>query len=261
MEHSLLHRNEPAGAGSATGSRPSTGALGPTLIAAKAALAELGPPRTTLAAGVSRAADPEPAVLDGDGLAMCSTLDLLERAQGGNEAAWEVVFRRCVRGLRRFAVGRLPAQCRGMNDTEDLVQETVIRALHRLDRFEFRHEGALLAYLRQSLLNRIVDEVRKTSRRPSPVTLTDDQIDRGASPLESAIGRENIERYEAALSRLRQRDREAIVLRLEQQIGYTELATHLGMPSPNAARVAVKRALYRLAHQMSLDAHRCPPEA
>jgi RNA polymerase sigma factor (sigma-70 family) len=184
---------------------------------------------------------------------MCSTLDLLERARAGNDAAWEVVFRRCVRGLRRFAVGRLPAQCRGMNDTEDLVQETVIRALNHLDRFEFRHEGALLAYLRQALLNRIVDEVRKTARRPVPVALTDDQIDRSASPLEIAIGRQNVERYEAALARLRPRDREAIVLRLEQQIEYADLAMQLGMPSPNAARVAVKRALYRLAHQMALD--------
>lgn len=186
-----------------------------------------------------------------DELSVCSTVDLLDRARGGNEAAWEMVFRRCVRGLRRFAVGRLPAPCRGMNDTEDLVQDTVIRALGHLDRFEFRHEGALLAYLRQSLLNRIVDEVRKTSRRPLEVSLPEEHVDHGASPLEAAIGQQNIERYELALARLRPRDREAIVLRLEQQVGYEDLAVQLGMPSPNAARVAVKRALYRLANQMA----------
>ena len=139
-----------------------------------------------------------------------------------------------------------------MNDTEDLVQETVMRALNRLDRFEFRHEGALLAYLRQSLLNRIVDEVRKTTRRPLNVTLGEDHVDRGESPLEAAIGRQNIDRYEAALARLRPRDRVAIVLRLEQQAGYEDVAVQLGMPSPNAARVAVKRALYRLAQEMAV---------
>ena len=187
-----------------------------------------------------------------DDLSMCSTIDLLERARAGNDTAWEIVFRRCVRGLRRFAVGRLPSQCRGMNDTEDLVQETVMRALNRLDRFEFRHEGALLAYLRQSLLNRIVDEVRKTTRRPLNVTLGEDHVDRGESPLEAAIGRQNIDRYEAALARLRPRDRVAIVLRLEQQAGYEDVAVQLGMPSPNAARVAVKRALYRLAQEMAV---------
>lgn len=193
--------------------------------------------------------------LDAD-LSLCSTVDLLERARSGCEAAWEAVFQRCVRGLRRFAAGRLPASCRGMNDTDDLVQETVIRALNRLDKFECRHEGALLAYLRQALLNRIVDEIRKFNRRPMAVALNEDQVDGGASPLEAAIGSQNVERYEAALRRLRPRDREAIVLRLEQQAEYAELAVQLGMPSPNAARVAVKRALYRLAHEMAVNVQR-----
>jgi RNA polymerase sigma-70 factor (ECF subfamily) len=191
-----------------------------------------------------------------DDLSVCSTVDLLERARAGNDTAFEIVFRRCVRGLRRFAAGRLPAQCRGMNDTEDLVQDTVIRALHHLDGFEFRHEGALLAYLRQSMLHRIVDEVRKTNRRPLAVTLGDEHVDQRDSPLESAIGRQNVDRYERALSSLRARDRAAIVLRLEQQAEYEDLAVQLGMPSANAARVAVKRALYRLAQQMVADAPR-----
>jgi RNA polymerase sigma factor (sigma-70 family) len=186
-------------------------------------------------------------------LSVCSTVDLLERARDGNEVAWEVMFRRCVRGLRRFAAGRLPGQCRGMNDTEDLVQDTVIRALSHLERFEPRHEGALLAYLRQSLLNRIVDEVRKTSRRPLSVALAEEHVDSGASPLEAAIGGQNVERYEMALARLKPRDREAILLRLEQQLSYEDLAVQLGMPSSNAARVAVKRALYRLAQEMTVD--------
>jgi DNA-directed RNA polymerase specialized sigma24 family protein len=33
-----------------------------------------------------------------------------------------------------------------MMDTDDLVQETVLRAVKRIDRFESRHEGALQAY-------------------------------------------------------------------------------------------------------------------
>jgi RNA polymerase sigma factor (sigma-70 family) len=203
-----------------------------------------------LAQGI--ALPPAPARAD-ENLAGCSTVDLLARARDGNDAAFDIVFERCVRGLRRFAAGRLPTQCRGMNDTEDLVQDTVIRALHHLDGFEFRHEGALLAYLRQSLLNRIVDEVRKASRRPLAVTLGEEHEDRAESPLDAAIGRENVERYEEALARLRARDRAAIVLRLEQQAGYEELAVQLGMPSPNAARVAVKRALFRLAERMAVE--------
>jgi RNA polymerase sigma-70 factor (ECF subfamily) len=184
-------------------------------------------------------------------LELQSTFDLLARARGGDDVARDVVFRRCVKGLRRFAAGRLPLRCRGMTDTEDLVQDTVASALRRLDHFEIRHAGALLAYLRQAVLNRIIDEVRKKNRRPVAVSLPENQVDTGISPLEHVIGLQNVERYEAALRQLKLRDQEAIVLRLEQQFGYEAMAEHLGVPSPNAARVAVKRALFRLAQKMA----------
>jgi RNA polymerase sigma factor (sigma-70 family) len=190
-------------------------------------------------------------------LELQSTFDLLARARGGDDVARDVVFRRCVKGLRRFAAGRLPLRCRGMTDTEDLVQDTVAGALRRLDHFEIRHAGALLAYLRQAVLNRIIDEVRKKNRRPVSVSLPENQVDNGISPLEHVIGLQNVERYEAALRQLKLRDQEAIVLRLEQQFGYEAMAEHLGVPSPNAARVAVKRALFRLAQKMA-DASAVP---
>ena len=72
----------------------------------------------------------------------------------------------------------------------------------------------------------------------------------GPSPLELAIGAENIERYEAAVDRLSQADREAIIGRLELQYSYDQLAVALGKSSPDAARMAVTRALKRLAEEM-----------
>ena len=136
-----------------------------------------------------------------------------------------------------------------MLDTQDLVQDTVLNSLRHLDRFESRHEGALQAYLRQAVLNRIRDEARKYSRRPVPAELTDSQAAVSASPLDIAIGRQGVERYEAALQKLRPADREAIVGRLELQYDYKELAELLGKPNANAARVAVTRALARLMEQ------------
>ncbi len=65
-------------------------------------------------------------------------------------------------------------------DTDDLVQETVIRAVKRIDQFESRHEGALQAYLRQAILNRIRDEVRRTKRSPVATPLDDNATDHGA---------------------------------------------------------------------------------
>ncbi|MEA2602844.1 MAG: hypothetical protein QOF89_3836 [Acidobacteriota bacterium] len=73
----------------------------------------------------------------------------------------------------------------------------------------------------------------------------------GPSPIEEAIGRESLKRYEAALLRLKDEDREAILARLEMGLSYQQMAQVLGKPSPDAARVATSRALLRLAREMA----------
>jgi len=182
--------------------------------------------------------------------ALESTVELLTRARGGDQSALEALFSRCLPPLRRWAHGRLPAGARGLLDTQDLVQDTVINVLRRLDHFESRHEGALQAYLRQAVLNRIRDEARRLAHRPIPDELGEGQPSNEASPLDIAVGREGIERYEAALQRLRPGDREAVIGRIEMQYDYEELSVFLSKPTANAARVAVTRALARLVEEM-----------
>jgi RNA polymerase sigma-70 factor (ECF subfamily) len=188
---------------------------------------------------------PEPPASSG----LDSTQELLVRVRQGDREALDRLIARCLPALRRWARGRLPSAARGMLDTQDLVQETILSSLRHLDHFESRHEGALQAYLRQAVLNRIRDEARRFSRRPAAAGLTDSHPSKAASPLDIAIGRQGVERYEAALQRLRPADREAIIGRLELQHDYQELATILGKPNANAARVAVTRALARLMEQ------------
>jgi RNA polymerase sigma-70 factor (ECF subfamily) len=180
-----------------------------------------------------------------------STFDLVERAKSGDDEALNRLFARCMPSLRRWASGRLPRWSRDLMDTDDLVQETVVRAVKRLDRFESRHEGALQAYLRQAIVNRIRDEIRRTKRSPAATELDENASDHGASPLETAIGAEALERYEAALARLRPEEREAIVARVEMDGSYQQVAAALGKSSADAARMAVSRALLRLAEEMS----------
>jgi len=180
-----------------------------------------------------------------------STVDLLQMARGGDDIAGERLFGRLVPGLRRWARGRLPGYARELCDTQDVVQDTVLHALRRLDRFEVRHPGALLAYLRQAVLHRITDEVRRAQRRPMTTELADHADEDALSPLDRMLGQQDLARYEAALRRLREEDRAAILCRLEHQSTYDEMAIALGKPSANAARVAVRRALMRLAEEMS----------
>ena len=179
-----------------------------------------------------------------------STLDLLQRARSGDRPALDQLFARYVPLLQRWATGRLPRWARDVADTHDLVQETLLQTFKKIDTFEYRGEGALQAYLRQVLANRIREEFRKTARRPDGTGLDESQIDPGPSPLEEAIGGQALDNYERALERLRPEEREAIVARVELGLSYEELASALGKPTADAARKAAQRALIRLAEEM-----------
>lgn len=179
-----------------------------------------------------------------------STHLLLERARSGDQDAANRLFARYVRPLRRWASGRLPKWARDMADTDDLIQETLLQTFKRIGQFEPRGVGALHAYLRQAILNRIREELRRKGRRPDGTGLTGLEAESHLSPLEQAIGTEAIERYETALARLRPEEQETIIGRVELGYTYEELAEALGKPTPDAARKAAQRALIRLVEEM-----------
>jgi RNA polymerase sigma-70 factor (ECF subfamily) len=179
-----------------------------------------------------------------------TTLELVVRAREGDRMAVEALLQRCLPSLTRWAHGRLPAAARGSLDTGDLVQEAALHALRRLDVFEPRHVGAMQAYLRQSVINRIRDEVRRVTRQPTPVELSPDHAADATSPLEAAIEAESYERYREALSTLEPRAREIVVARVELQWSLAEISQRFGMRTADAARMAVSRALKRLSAKM-----------
>jgi len=179
-----------------------------------------------------------------------SSMNLLRQAQAGDEQALDDLLSRHLPRLQRWASGRLPTGIRTMNDTGDIVQEAVINALRNFYGIELRTEAAFQAYLRKAVLNRIIDQYRRHGRRPPREEIPENAVAPNASPLEAAIGAEAVEHYDRALASLRDEDHEAIVLRVEFDLEYDEIATQLGKPSPAAARMAVRRAIARLAEAM-----------
>jgi RNA polymerase sigma factor (sigma-70 family) len=178
------------------------------------------------------------------------TIELVLKARNGDRAAVEALLQRCLPKLRRWAHGKLPAYARDGLDTGDLVQEAALHLLQRVDTFEPRHVGAMQAYLRQSVINRIRDEIRRISRRPISVELVDEAAADGPSPLEATIQNESYERYRRAIDRLSTRDRELVVARMEAQWSLARIAESFGMPTADAARMAVNRALKRLSGEI-----------
>jgi RNA polymerase sigma factor (sigma-70 family) len=182
-----------------------------------------------------------------------STLELIERARRGDSGALDQLFASHLKPLQRWASGRLPKWARDLADTDDLVQDTLLRTFKRIEDFEPRRVGALHAYLRQAVLNRIRDELRRRGRQPEATELDGLELSDTRSPLEDAIGQEALDNYERALQRLRPEEREAIIGRVEMDYSYEELAQALGKPTPDAARKAAQRALVRLAEEMKRD--------
>ena len=181
--------------------------------------------------------------------AMTDTMvDLVERAQGGDRVALDELLVRCLPSLRRWAHGRLPSAARGALDTEDLVQQAVFQTLRRLHLFQPRHVYSLQAYLREAVVNRIRDTVRRSVRIGIHEELPEDKQDEHTpSPFEEAVRQETVARYRAGLKKLRPAERRAAILRLELELSYEELAQHLGKPTAGAACVATRRAIGKLA--------------
>ena len=182
-----------------------------------------------------------------------STFHLLERVRAGDATALDALMGRYLPRLRQWARGRLPRWARAVSDTDDLVQDTLLRSFRQMERFEPRNEGALQAYLRRAVVNRIRDELRRQRRAPTATDLDIRQPDESLSPLEAAIGQEALEQYEAALAKLKDEEREAIIGRIELGLTYHELAEALGKPSAEAARKAAERAVLQLVEEMRRD--------
>lgn len=175
---------------------------------------------------------------------------LIARARAGDAMAGQHLLARLLPVLRRWARHRFPSRIRDARDTEDLVQDVLLRAFRRIDSFENRGEGAFLAYLRQIMLNAVRDEARRSDRRPAPSPLDETLPDTAPSVVEQAIGAERLRRFEDALATLPAEQQQAVILRIEFGYSHARIAEALGKPSTDAARVMVSRALVQLARKI-----------
>ena len=180
-----------------------------------------------------------------------STASLLAKVRAGDEEATTQLAVRYLGLLRRWAHGRIPPRARRMADTSDIVQTTLLNALDGVKKFEPRREGAFLAYVRTILLNEIRDLLRQVDRRPLIEPLPSDVKDHRPSPLAEAIGAQALESYEAAVASLTKEQRQAVVLRVEMDFTYPQVAEAMGSRSPDAARMLIARAVVRLSEIMN----------
>ena len=131
-----------------------------------------------------------------------------------------------------------------------------MRALKHLASFDASHRGAFQIYLRTCLRNLLIDEVRRSRRKPVSELAEPELVeDHGPSPAQLAESRETVRRYRKAMAKLRPADRAMIVARVERGWPYSKMGKAF-RKSDDAARVACHRALKRLAETMKAGAMR-----
>ena len=179
-----------------------------------------------------------------------TTAHLIGRVKRGDKAARDRFVRRYLPLLNRWAHGLLPRNARDIYDTNDLAQVTLMKAMEQLDNFEPERKGAFLSYLRTTLMNQVRDIARKKKRRPEQGELSDEIPVAGPSSLERLAEKDLMRVYELSLARLSEEEYNAIVLRIEHEYSYEQLAEALKKPSWNAARMTFTRALMKLSRRM-----------
>lgn len=194
---------------------------------------------------------PEPATVMNEQDDILATSDLLSRVRRGDEAARDDLFRRFRVPLERFLHGRLPSAARGVMDTQDIC----VKVFRSLDRFEHRGIGSFWAYLRQAAMNTIRDLPKTPGKLSNADALPEASryhpAQEGPSPDRSALQQEDLAQFERAIATLPERQRHAVLMRLELDLDYKWIAAECGFPSPDAARMSVSRGLELVAKEMS----------
>jgi RNA polymerase sigma-70 factor (ECF subfamily) len=167
------------------------------------------------------------------------TPELLEAIRRGDADAFEQVARLYAPRLFRFAL-RLTGR---REDAEDLVQETLLRSLPALRRFEGR--ARLSTYLTRALGNlwknrlrarqrsRLVEWFRASRSNPGRPDEGEAEFvpaDDAPSPLERLEAEDRAERVREAVSRLEPNRRLTLLLREVEELPYEEIAEMTGVP-------------------------------
>lgn len=162
--------------------------------------------------------------------------ELLERVRRGDPAAFEEIAREQAPRLFRLAY-RLTGR---REDAEDLVQETLVRALPKLRKFEGR--AKLSTYLIRALGNlwknrlrsrkrsRIVEWFRAAGRDDEQREATLDPPDGAPSAFERLAAAERADQLRRAVAELEPARRLALLLREVEEMSYEEIAEMTRVP-------------------------------
>jgi RNA polymerase sigma-70 factor (ECF subfamily) len=172
--------------------------------------------------------------------------ELMVRFREGDRSAFEQLFHRYTPPLVNFLARMVPERARA----EELAQEVFVRIYRARDRYEptARFSTFLFGIAHRLALN----ELDRAHRRREQA-LDEDAAGRlaagGPQADEAYAGKRTAERVDAALEELPARQRAALLLRVQEELGYEEIASILAT-STSSVKSLLHRARETLAARL-----------
>jgi RNA polymerase sigma-70 factor (ECF subfamily) len=190
------------------------------------------------------------------------TEELLRQAEQGDPGAHDGLLARHRDRLRKMIAWRLDRRLASRVDPSDVVQEVLLEASGKMDRYLRERPLPFFPWLRSLAGERLAMLHRRHVRAKGRSVLREDQgaldlpdesaaelaarlVTSSTSPTHRALRQEQRQRVRQALGGLAERDREVLVLRNLEQLSVADTAEVLGI-SAGAVKLRHLRALERL---------------
>lgn len=190
------------------------------------------------------------------------TQRLVALAKDGDESALEQLCKVYSERVHRIMRLRMGKELRSKLESMDLVQDAFISALRGLENFTYKNEGDFLRWVSKIAENRLRDnldklhadkrDIRKeiplNSHRPSvqnSFVASKEPVD-STTPSVIVSRREDLDKLERAMDKLKPEYREVITLTKIEGLSYKEVGQRLGK-NADAVRMLLSRAMATLS--------------
>ena len=155
---------------------------------------------------------------------MLEDLRLIARLKKGKADALEQIYNKYEKDVFRLAANLLGDP----NLAEDVLQDVFMKFIGSIDRF--RLTGSLRGYLAKCAVNRVRDYQRKTKVRAAQSELPRTIKSDAPGPLQKIMDKEQQEQIGAALAKLPYEQREVVVLHLQANQTFRQVAKLQNVP-------------------------------
>lgn len=196
---------------------------------------------------------------------LSQSVELVGAAKKGDEAALNELFKRYESRIHRIARIRMGARVRSFMDSVDLVQNTYIVAMRRIQDLELRSHASIIQWLSRILENQIHDAADYANagkrNRDLEVPIAEANATdstpgvrpeaREPQPLQRLAQNEIRAIFDSCVQELDEAQREVVLLRDYSGGSWDYIARELGRPNAHAAQELHRRARIKLAQLVS----------